>query len=388
MRILTVTPCYPPDVGGAERYAQLVVEGLAERGHEVAVLAQRPKRGELDADYPVWTFRRPHGMHLWPEAVGIPVMRAARRHRPAVVLSIYAYPTGYAAAWAKRWLWPNALKGVPIVTVPMGGDTYPHFHGLRKPRVRDTIRKGYARADRVIAISGYLEDRLREICGDAPGSELPKVDRVPAGIDQAALLAELEHARQHPPDPLPINGPYVLHLARVAPVKRHDLAVAAVARVADRFRAKGLTYAIVGDGNAMADVRRQVEDAGVGDVVKLLGTRTGVDRAWLLGQCAFMVSTSREEGLPNVALEAMACGNPLLASDIPPHREVLDEAGDGQPWGAVFEAGSAEGLAAKLREMLDADLQPMRARALALRPRHTRAAMVEGFEKVLIDAVG
>jgi glycosyltransferase involved in cell wall biosynthesis len=51
-----------------------------------------------------------------------------------------------------------------------------------------------------------------------------------------------------------------------------------------------------------------------------------VDNLWdLMKRADALVSLSRFEGCPNVVLEAMACGCPLIVSDIPAHREILDE---------------------------------------------------------------
>jgi len=122
-------------------------------------------------------------------------------------------------------------------------------------------------------------------------------------------------------------------------------------------------------------VRRLIERYKLGSIVKLLGTRTGVEKAWLLDNAQFMVSTSREEGLGNVVLEAMSAGLPMLGSDIGPHRELIGELG----WGLLFRSGDADDLAAKLRQMISMDRSAWSERARQQRSRFSLDSMIDGY---------
>ena len=365
MRICLFTPSFLPAVGGAERDADVIVRGLIDRGHDVHVLAQKLPGKLPKLDYPVTQYRRPPAQHLWPELIGGALKRLHRRWPIDVVLAFYGYPTGYAAARLKGRL------GFAVVTTPRGGDLYPKFHALRKPRVLETIRQGYLRSDRIVSISGWLTQRLHEVCGEG----LPPIDLVPNGLDVVHHDAERDAARQLDAGPIPT--PFILHLARVAPVKQQTLAVRGVDRLRELFERRGLTYAIVGDGNGMEEVRALIAELKLGGIVKLLGTRTGLEKAWLYDRAEFMVSTSREEGFGNVVIEAMASGLPMLASDIGPHRELIGAHG----WGRLFACGDVDDLADKMRGMIEDDLSVLRDRALACRQGYTLEAMVAGYEK-------
>ncbi len=371
MRVCLFTPTFLPRLGGAERDADVIVRGLQVRGHEVFVLAQDDRLPEPKLPYPVRRYRRPPSQHLWPEVLTVSLWRAHRAWRFDVVLAFYGYPNGYAASLLRRKL------GFALVVSPRGADLYPNFHALRKPRVRRVIRQGYRRADRIASISDWLTDRIRE----EAGMDLPPVDLVPNGIDLQEHDAMIAQARARPPK-LPIEKPFVLHLARVAPVKQQTLAVEAVHRLRDEFRARKIGYAIVGDGNGAQEVREQIDRYRLGDVVKMLGSRTGVEKAWLLDNAMFGVSTSREEGFGNVVLEMMATGTPMLASDIGPHRALIGDRG----WGRLFSAGDVEDLGRKLSAMLHEDLGPMRDRALALRGRYHIEKMIDGYEASCLRA--
>jgi glycosyltransferase involved in cell wall biosynthesis len=80
---------------------------------------------------------------------------------------------------------------------------------------------------------------------------------------------------------------------------------------------------LCGDGSLRASVLQLIESEGLTDRIRLTGYVTNL---WsLLKRADVVVSPSVFEGNPNVVLEAMACGSPLVVSDIPAHRELLDE---------------------------------------------------------------
>jgi len=371
MRICLFAPTFLPYVGGAERDADLIVRGFMQRGHDVMVLAPKVKgKPEPDLPYPVRRYIRPPAQHLWPELLSGSLKRAHRAWPFDCVLAFYGYPNGYAAARIKDRL------GVAVVTTPRGGDLYPNYHELRKPRVPGLIAEGYRRADRIVSISHWLSDRLHEVCGD----NLPPIDLVYNGIDLAEHDRELKASRDIEPV---IEKPFLLHLARVAPVKQQTLAVKAVHQVADEFRRRGLRYAIVGTGNGLAEVESLIKQYGLQDVVQCLGTRTGLEKAWLYDNAEFMVSSSREEGLGNVVLEAMASGLPMLGSDIGPHQELIGQRG----WGMLFTSGDADDMARRLIEMIKTNRTAWQEESLRQREQFTLKAMIDGYETACLTAL-
>ncbi len=372
MRVCLFTPTFLPSIGGAELAGDRILRGLQARGHEVQVLCQdHGKPGELP--YPVTRYRRPPAQHLWPEVLSRHVGRTFRKQPFDVMLAFYGYPTGYAAARVKNKL------GFKLVVSARGADLYPNFHALKKPRVKATIRAGYRGADRIISLSDWLDDRLREMAG--PG--LPPIDRVLNGIDLDAFDGGLKAAKEmaSPFDLTP--GRFVLHLARVGPVKRQDLAVEAVGKLAGRFREAGMKYVFVGQGETLDGLRQQVEAMGIGDVVKFLGRQTGANKHWLLRHAHSFVTTSREEGMPNAVIEAVAAGLPVLASDIGPHRELMGLTKAG--W--TFRFPDVNDLAAQLVKLLEDDLSCYRDAARACREMFSLETMMDGYERSLQAAI-
>ncbi|MEM9881696.1 MAG: glycosyltransferase family 4 protein [Planctomycetota bacterium] len=378
MRVCLFTPTFLPRMGGAERMADTLARGLIDRGHAVHVLAERPTAREgptPELPYPVTRYRRPPAPHLWPEVLARPLVRLHRRWPFDVVLAFYAYPTGYAAVHARRKL------GVPVVVTPRGADLYPNFHALRKPRVRSVIAAGYARADRVVSISGWLTDRIVAVTGRSL-EDLPPIDHVPNGIDLEAFDADLA-AAERGTLPLKEGDRFLLHMGRVEPVKRVPLAVKAVATRAAWFQQTGLTYAVVGDGSDLDTVRGLVRQHDLADVVGVLGRRTGAERAWLLRHARGFVTTSREEGMPNAVLEAMAAGLPTLASDIGPHRELID----GHGWGLLCDSADPTDWGIALGALDAAYHDAMHEAAVERRNHYRLDDTIDGYERSLQQAV-
>lgn len=369
MRICLFTPTYLPSFGGAEVAGDLIVRSLIERGHDVRVLAARVRGKSVDLPYEVHRYRRPWRQNWWPELLAWPLRRVHRRWPFEVCLAFYGYPTGYAAAWLKKRMKPRQRFG--LIVTPRGSDLYRRFRDEHRWRVQACRRAGYQGADRIVSISSWMTTRLHELVGEP----LPPIDLVYNGVDLAAFDRLRDESRTSPPT-LPIAQPFALHLGRLAPVKRVDLAVQAVGRLADAFRQRGLSYAIVGDGKEREKLAALIESLGVGDIVRLLGRRTGVEKAWLYDNAAFLVSASQEEGMPTVVLEAMAGGLPILASDIDPHRELIEQRG----WGRLFLRDDLDDLVRGLRLMIESDNQPLRQSALEHREDFSLTRMIDGYE--------
>jgi glycosyltransferase involved in cell wall biosynthesis len=122
---------------------------------------------------------------------------------------------------------------------------------------------------------------------------------------------------------------------------------------------RGATAILCGSGPLEAQLRARIESLGVTDRLLLTGY---VDTVWsLLHAADVFVAVSHFEGQPNAVLEAMAAGCPMVLSDIPAHREVLDDGA------ALFVDGdSAPEIAAAIERLIDS---PEMARSLAERAR-------------------
>ena len=139
---------------------------------------------------------------------------------------------------------------------------------------------------------------------------------------------------------------------------------------------------IVGDGPERASLLRRAETTSVSDRIRFLGWRDDVPQ--LLAASHLLLLPSRWEGMPNVLLEAMAAGLPVVAAQVEGMHEVVGETAEQQlvPWGdsqrfvaAVVQLATNANLAADLGKR-------NRARVAS---RFSLAAMISQYEKLYTE---
>jgi glycosyltransferase involved in cell wall biosynthesis len=154
------------------------------------------------------------------------------------------------------------------------------------------------------------------------------------------LDAMREAAKTSPPD-LP-QEPYVLHVGRLAKQKRHDILLKA-------YVASGIPHRLVliTRNEDVRSLQKLVDMQGLGSRVSVLSFRENVS-PWYAHASAFVLS-SDFEGMPNVIIEALAAGAPVVSTDCPSGpREVLI----GALKRYLAPCGDAETLGARLREII------------------------------------
>jgi glycosyltransferase involved in cell wall biosynthesis len=182
----------------------------------------------------------------------------------------------------------------------------------------------------------------------------PRVTTIQNAVD-------LEGIRSEPPARFDDSDlPAFLAVGRLVPQKAHDVLLRAVSLVP---REHHFRLVILGDGVLATRLNEQIRALQLGNRVRLLPYQSNWWGA--LKTATALINASRLEGQPNVVLEAMAAGCPVIVSDIPPHREFLDEESS-----QLFPVGNARALADALVATI---LDPARAAERA-----TRAAAVIG----------
>jgi len=171
---------------------------------------------------------------------------------------------------------------------------------------------------------------------------------------------------------IPKGAPVLGTLSRLDPIKDHPTLFAAFARVRERH--PGAHLLVVGDGP-----EREKLEGLRGPGVHLLGNRLDAPR--VLRAFDLFVLPSRNEGISNTILEAMATGLPVIASRVGGNPELVEEGETGR----LVPAGDAEALAGALLDYLDGP-EPRRAHGSAGRARtiahFSIASMVAGYEAV------
>lgn len=190
--------------------------------------------------------------------------------------------------------------------------------------------------------------------------------------------------RFHPPresQATAANGP-IVSIGRLVPQKNHQLFLAAAAALLRDVPQQ--RFVIVGDGPLRADLERQAKEMNIAGRVTFTGERRDVDV--LLRGAALFWLTSRWEGMPNVVLEALASGVPVVASDVGGARALIREGQDG----FVVASGDAPAFVARSRELLmDAGkMESFRRSARARAGEFSVPRMIDGLCAVYDEALG
>jgi glycosyltransferase involved in cell wall biosynthesis len=156
---------------------------------------------------------------------------------------------------------------------------------------------------------------------------------------------------------LPPDEPVIIWTGRLDPVKGFEEMLAAFDQVRDKRPAH---FLIVGDGPYRPSVERIISDRKLNDRVHLLGQRDYVPA--LLKMADLFLFCSRTEGLPNALLEAMAAGLPIITSDVPGCRDLIQH----QKTGLLVPSGSVDAIAQSILNLLE---QPSKMEQLGRRAR-------------------
>jgi glycosyltransferase involved in cell wall biosynthesis len=306
--IAIVAPRYAPAIGGVERNVELSASGLARRGIPLEVLTTDPTgtlmAAEVRDGVPVRRFAtlRADDVYYPSPALFRWLWRNADRYR---LIHVHGYHTLVPLT---TWL-ARARRRLPLVVTP-------HYHRTGHTSFRRLLHVGYRpvgqtvlrRADLVLANSAAEQRWLEE---DLPGLG---VRLAPPGID-APAPGELERPAPGPAG-LRDGEITVLSVGRLAGYKQVDRLVAALPALPSEY-----VLTVVGVGDARDGVLEAARELGVEDRVRFCGHVSGDElRAWYRAADVF-VSLSLEEAFGLTVLEAAAWGAPVVASDIPAHRE-------------------------------------------------------------------
>lgn len=348
VRVLSIATLFPsPARPGFGLFVKRQFDALTARGEvELTVinpvgtipLLERAETDELDGAYPVYRPAYPRlpviGPRLNPALIArtaLPIARKLHAKRPFDLIDgQFFYPDGPAAARIAKAL------GLPLSIKARGSDI--HLWG-GNPYARSAMLAAAAQADGMLSVSEALKADMVAL-----GMDGERIAVHYTGLDGATFQPrERADARQTVADLVPGDGPLVVSVGNLIPLKGHALVIEALANL------PGLRLAIAGKGPEEANLRALAARLGVADRVHLLGSVPAERLSVLLGAAQCMALASEREGLANAWIEALACGTPLVITDVGGAREVVRSAEAGR----LVErspAAIAEGIAAVLAE--------------------------------------
>lgn len=331
--VAVVTPYYWPSVGGVQHYARRIVDRLArEPGLRPIVVTTGSHRFGVVRD----------------ELDGVPIFRLPVLARLS--------NTGYHPGWRAQLRTIFDTENVQVVNthapVPLFADAaigaaggrrvVAAYHSgsmvkggspvdpLLRAYERHVLPKLFAAADRVVAVSPT-----------ALGYGLPHAELISPGVDPEVFVpGPAERSRR---------VLYVGRLDRSSSWKGVDVLVAAFSRLrmssTDRVELR-----LVGDGDAVPDLRALADRYGCLDAVTFVGHRTGADLVSEYQHAAVTVlpSLTEAESFGMTLIESMACATPVIGSRVGGIVHVITP----EQTGVLVEPGDSEALAAACRRVL------------------------------------
>ena len=290
--VLAPVPYFPSEHRAFGRYATFARAPRSEARHGLEVLHPRylviPK---VVGWTPEFLYR-----------CGLRAIRdlQAQGRRFGVIDAHYFYPDGVAAARLAR-----ELK-LPVVITGRGSDL---THAPETPHLRAQIHWAAHEASALVTVCEDLRRKLLRM-----GAPEARTLVLRNGVDLTRFRpVDREAARAS----LGVDGFVLLSVGSLIPRKGHELTIEALTRHPD------CTLLIAGQGPMRGELEALAQRLGVAERVRFLGEILHADLPKVYSAADVMVLASSREGWANVLLESMACGTPVIATDVNGAREIV-----------------------------------------------------------------
>lgn len=339
-----------------------LARALAEDGHQVTLIfgyagSHRPPPIQ-DVELRIWDHRQTRGLFR-------PVISIFRKERPDIVFSAEDHLNVIVLIAA---LLTRSKSKISISSRVTPFDTYSNRPLTKRWFLKHLSRATFARADALTCVSRDMVGQYREVFGQTRHRAIYNIVDDPP--NRARITQPAKHRWFEGSGP-----PIVVGAGSLQPWKGFADLIAAIGYLRDRGRHARLL--ILGEGPQRPELESLIAKLDLADRIDLAGHVE--NPLAVFAQASLFVLSSRVEGLPNVLVEAMMAGCPVIATDCPTGpREVLD---DGR-FGLLVPVGDVQGLAAAISTMLESPTDP------ALLAEAVRAFTAEAVLAAHFDALG
>jgi teichuronic acid biosynthesis glycosyltransferase TuaC len=354
-RVLAPIPWFPFTHPRFGRYAEYAKAPRREQRHDVQI--EHPRYGVI----PKW------GMTWTPTLLFRAAARAIRRMQRKgydfdVIDAHYFYPDGVAAIKL------GELFNKPVFITARGTDinVIPNYPGPRR-----MIIEAANKATANITVSESLKQVMVGQLGIAP----EKVMVFRNGVDLELFRpVEREMARER----LGMKRKTILSVGNLVELKGHDLVIRALLQLPD------VDLMIIGEGELRASLVNLVHQLGLEQRVQLVGNVAQERLREYYGAADALVLASSREGWPNVLLECMACGTPVVATRVGGTPEIIQA----PEAGVLIDARNPEAIAQGLTALWQRQLDPEATRQYARKYSwdETSAGLLRLFARVAAPA--
>ena len=362
-RLITWLP-----VGGIERRLVSVLPRLRDRGFDVRLVCIR-EYGVL-AD------------ELRESGVPVDLVELKSRLHPLGIRSLAAYLRQHRTQLVHAHMYRAAVPGTIAARLARVPVIYSQIHNVDSwDNGRQVLMDRFLARARtgVICVSKAVRD---DVCATL-GLPREKTPILYNGSDTETFQPD-EDLRRRGREELGLDDN---SLAVLVPARLHSQknplgtleAFAAAREKADT----PVVLLFAGKGPMEEEIRARIREHGLQDSVRLLGTRD--DMPALYNACDLMLLSSFKEGFSNAVVEALACGKPVVASDVGGNAEAISS----RDFGWIHPPGDGDALTAQLAEAFS-NPEALRSMASACRARgevFSLDRLVEKTEKLYRDAI-
>ncbi len=301
---------------------------------EFAATPAHEERNGLTVHHPRYLLVPRVGMNMAPLSMALGALPIVRRLLRDgfdfdLIDAHYYYPDGVAAGYLARWL------GKPFVVTARGTDLnlIPEYAGPRRRILQTADRAGAS-----IGVCQALMDTLASL-GAAPG----KLHTLRNGVDLQRFVPETRvQARRRLG--LPVDASLMLSVGHLIERKGHHIAIEALPLLPT------VRLLLVGAGVELPRLKALADRLGVADRVHWVGAVPQTELKWWYSAADVLTLCSSREGWANVLLESMACGTPVIATNIWGTPEVVST----PDAGVLMKARDAASLAQAHRHLMAA----------------------------------
>jgi|GEM_PF-5738299 len=289
MKILIVTHIYPSKKNLIKGiYIETLVEQIRKTGHEVVICATR-------------------SILLLPLLLPLKLVYFILSIKPDIIHAHFGAPTGFITTLL--------CKKIPVVVTMHRAEL---FHFLLKPLIPYTTKH----AKSVICVSEDVKNKVLHLCHNKYQQNL-KVIHNAVDTEIYRTVDDNHFRKKHriPPEAILISA-----VGMFEPRKNFELLIKAFGQLPKELNG---FLAIAGTGKRFIQCQKLIEDSHLSDRVALVGLVHGYEKICFLSESEIFALPSSSEGHSIALLEAMACENAIVSSDIPNCVESIDSGIEG-----------------------------------------------------------
>ena len=231
-------------------------------------------------------------------ASGMSLLSRVAQYSPDVLIGYWTYPEGAGAEYVARKI------GKPVVIGALGTDINDR-HGINAWLTRRTLQA----ADRIVFVSQAMTRHAIDTFGVSPARCATVVNGINTAVFHPQDRAQCRQALGLPPD-----APIVVYVGRLIEAKGLRELVGSVTKM--RQTHPDLRTILIGEGPYLEALKEQISAQGQQDRVTLAGGQLPEKVAQYINAADVLTLPSWSEGYPNVLVEALACGCPVVATDV------------------------------------------------------------------------